>query len=245
MPGTSICVTSGKGGTGKTSFVAGVSAALAVYGQKVLALDMDMGLRNLDISLGLSDKTVFDISDVISGRVDLNKAVTPHHIIPGLCFLAAPLGTDFEEPDIFGVRNLLEEIEKKFDFCLIDSPPGVGYGFDVIASSVQSSIIIVTPDLSSLRDAQVANLALMERGVTNVRLVVNRVEENMMARGFAPGIDYAIDHTGAQLLGIVPEDREVAVAANGGWLVHRNRKSAAAKHYCDIARRILGERVAL
>lgn len=242
---TAICVASGKGGTGKTSVTSGLACCLAALDHKVIAIDADVGLRNLDLVLGLSDSAVFDFTDVLSGRAPLEKALTQHPLIPNLQLLAAPLGTSWEHISIPQMAELVEKIKGMCDYCIIDCPAGLGFGFKLAVEIADRAIVVSTPDVASLRDAQFTRQALKANGIEDIRLVINRVRPKLIKNLEAANIDEAIDRTGIRLLGIVPEDAKVIACANQGVLVFTHMNSPAAKAYRNIARRMLGEQIPL
>lgn len=152
-PGQCIAVASGKGGTGKTSFTAGVGAALALSGRRVLCLDCDIGLRNLDLALGLSDRTLMDFSDVAQNRCSLELAAVEHPKIPGLFLLTAPARPHGRPVTEIQMADLLREVRRRFDFCLLDAPAGLGRGFQLATCAADRCVVVTTADASSLRDA--------------------------------------------------------------------------------------------
>lgn len=242
---TAICVASGKGGTGKTSVASGIACCLAALDYRVVALDADVGLRNLDIVLGLADRAIFDFTDVLSGRAELQKALTQHPLIPNLYLLAAPLGTSFETIDLNAMKELVARLKQSFDYCVIDCPAGLGFGFQLAAAVADRALVVCTPDVASLRDAQLTRSAMCARGITDIRLIVNRVRPKLIRKLESVNIDEAIDKTGIQLLGIVPEDPTVIACANQGTLVFSCMNTPAAKAYRNISRRMLGEQIPL
>ena len=242
---STICVASGKGGTGKTSVTAGISACLAALDHTVVALDSDVGLRNLDLVLGLTERAVFDFTDVILGRASLMQALTQHPLIPNLYLLAAPFGGSRPEIRSDQMKWLTTEIGRHFDYCVIDCPAGIGRWFELVASVSDHAIMVCTPDNASLRDAGPARRMLLSHGVSDIRLVLNRVRPQLIRKMRAVNIDDAIDRTGIQLLGVVPEDQTVIACANRGELVVSHMNSLAARAYRNITRRLLGERLPL
>ncbi len=243
---TAICVASGKGGTGKTSVASGVACCLAALGNRVVVLDADIGLRNMDIVLGVADSALFDFTDVIYGNVELSRALAPHPLVENLSLLSAPLGENAgRDVTAEQLAELVGEIKKICDFCIIDCPAGLDFGFKLAASAADRAILVCTPDAVSLRDAQLTRASLRSRGIEDIRLVVNRVRPSLIRRLAMANIDDAIDKTNTQLIGIVPEDKSVIACANGARLVFSNLKSPAARAYRNIARRITGESVPL
>lgn len=240
--GSVIVITSGKGGTGKTSLTAGIGAALARLGQRVLCLDADVGLRNLDIALGMTDAALMDFSDVMAGRCPLDRAVAPHPGIENLYLLTAPLTLPADFAGEPGFRVLVEEARQTFDWVLVDAPAGLGTGFRLAVSGADRAIAVSTSDPASLRDVQ---RAVSELGdLSPVHLVVNRVKRRLLRRMGAT-IDDAMDAAGLPLLGLVPEDAQVVLAANSGRPVCQVTEKGAARAYVNIARRIRGETVPL
>lgn len=238
--GQVVCIASGKGGTGKTALAAGLSQAIAEMGKTVLLVDLDIGLRNLDLVLGLTDSALFDFTDVLLERTTLEDAVTPHPNCEGLFFLAAPLGIPEEPVTVDALKRFCETVKERYDVCILDCPAGIGEGFSQAASVCDSAIVVCTPDQTSLRDAQMTRHALSERGVQELRLAVNRVR----SRVGGVSLDEAIDRTGIRLLGAIPEDKRVIESANRGELILKKR-TPAAQAYRNMAQRLFGCEVPL
>ena len=241
--GKIIAVVSGKGGTGKTTFTSNIGFALASMGKKVLCLDCDITLRNLDLALGLSDSAFMDFSDVMSGRCTLEEATVHHGKYPSLFLLAAPLAFDGFRVEPAQVKALMAEIREKFDWCLIDAPAGLGQGFQMAACMADQVIVITTTDVSAMRDAQRTAAELSAFPTGTVHLVVGRVSRKVL-RALHTTIDDAIDAAGLPLLGVVPEDPDVPYCLNQG-LVLRERNYYAARAYENIAKRIMGQKAPL
>ena len=243
--GQCIAVVSGKGGTGKTSFTAGVGAALARSGKQVLCLDCDVGLRNLDLALGLSDRALMDFSDVAQGRCSLESAVVEHPRLPGLFLLTAPVRTRGRPVTETQMADLLAEVRKRYDFCLLDAPAGLGTGFLLATAAADRAVVVTTTDPSSLRDAQHTVMELDRFGSGKLHLVVNRVRKKLL-RSMHATIDDAIDKAGLPLIGVVPEDDTLLLSLNRGTpLLLANSQSPAAWAYRNIAARLQGGRVPL
>ena len=237
--GTVITVTSGKGGTGKTSITGAVAASLSLMDRTVLCIDMDIGLRNLDISLGLNDRALMDFSDVALGRCPLARAVVPHPTLKGLSLLTSPMSLPASlTPD--KVRALLDTARSMYDYILIDSPAGLGAGFRLAICGADRAVVVATNDASSLRDAQrtVSELDHMRQ----VHLVMNRIQTKLLRRLRAT-IDDAMDAAGLPLIGVVPEDPYVILCANLGQPLTDRGKRGAALACWNIARRLEGQRV--
>lgn len=237
--GIVIAITSGKGGTGKTSITGGVAAALARRGRSVLCIDMDIGLRNLDISLGVSDRALMDFTDVAQGRCSLERAAVTHPDLPGLSLLTAPLTLpgDLRARQIF---DLMKQARAHYQYVLIDSPAGLGIGFHLSTVYADRAIVVATNDASSLRDAQrtVTELGHLEQ----VHLVMNRIQPKLL-RKLKATIDDAMDAAGLPLLGVVPEDPRVMLSANLGQPLTPSGRAGAADACVNIARRLEGQRV--
>lgn len=242
-----IVIASGKGGTGKTSLAAGVGAALAKQDHKVLVVDGDSGLRNLDIVLGMSDRVVFSFTDVASGMIPLTEAAAHHPDLEKLFLLTAPaepLKSGALTAD--GMRLLVRQAnEEEFDYILIDGPAGLAEEYHAFAAVADEAIIITCGGSGSLRGAERMARVLEDDGVMQVRLVVNRIRRRLIRRGAIGTVDDAMDATGLCLLGIVPEDEAVSVAAGAGKLVQSDKARSAAAAYQNIARRLHGEEVPL
>lgn len=241
--GTSILMTSGKGGTGKTTCTAALASHLAGLGRKTVCVDCDAALRNLDLVLGLSEGVLWDFMDVMEGRTSLKDAVSAHPKIPGLWFLSAPtaLVSDSETP---GFAALMEELKAEYDFVLLDCPAGIGSGFKLAASGADMAIIVSTGDLTSLRDGQRTAAELRGMGVENIRLLVNRVRARAYRR-VRRNIDEIIDTVGARLLGVIREDDRVAEAGNLEIPLMLYKAGLINRQFSRVARRISGEKVPL
>ncbi|MDR3278842.1 MAG: AAA family ATPase [Oscillospiraceae bacterium] len=238
--GKVIVVTSGKGGTGKTTAVAAISSCLAALGHRTLCVDCDAGLRNLDISLGMSDFTVADIADVTDGGMSVADAAHEHPLIPGLFFLSAPGFRSPEEIDHQAMARLFGEARKGFDYCLFDSPAGLGAGFALAVSGADMAILVATGDVSSLRDAQRTAETLRDRGMGELSLLINRLSR----RGWGAllsTLDDVVDDVGARLIGVVREDSAVSLSANTDKPLILYEDRGAARDFLDAARRIAGE----
>ena len=234
-----IAVTSGKGGTGKTSITGGTAASLSLMGRRVLCIDMDIGLRNLDISLGLNDRALMDFSDVALGRCPLARAAVSHPELKNLSLLTAPMSLPAGlTPD--KVRALLDTARTLYDYILIDSPAGLGPGFRLAACGADRALVVATNDASSLRDAQ-RTVAELER-VRQVHLDMNRIQPRLL-RKLRTTIDDAMNAAGLPLIGVVPEDPQVILCANQGIpLTSRGHRGAALACW-NIAQRLEGRQV--
>ena len=237
--GTVITVTSGKGGTGKTTVTGGVASCLARLGKTVLCIDMDIGLRNLDISLGLSDRALMDFADVALGNCPLARAAVSHPDLPNLSLLTAPMRLP---PHVTAgsIRALLRTARDRYDYIFIDCPAGLGPGFQLATCGADRALVVATNDASSLRDAQrtVEELYFLRQ----IHLVMNRIQPKLL-RELRTTIDDAMDAAGLPLIGVIPEDRRVILAANMGRPLILEGRRGAANACLNIAKRIEGYRV--
>ena len=242
--GTAYVVASGKGGTGKTSLVAGVGAALAAAGHRTLCIDADIGLRNLDIVLGMTDRVLMNFADVIEGRCTLEKAAAQHPQLQQLYLLTAPMSLSPGQIQAEQMRTLLQKVREQFAFCLLDAPAGLGTGFRLATCGADRCVVVTCTDASSLRDAQHTVMELNRFPAGRLHLVVNRVRKKLLRQLHAT-IDDAIDKAGLPLLGVVPEDDALPLCLNRGIPVPLAGSQLSAAAYRNIAKRIQGERVPL
>lgn len=236
--GEVIAVLSGKGGTGKTSACAGISTALAASGSRVLCIDLDIGLRNLDISLGLADRAALSFLDISEGGYSLSQAAR-HPSYDTLTFLTAPLNRPAEKIDPAAFGAMLREARQKFDYIFLDAPAGLDAGFRLAALQADRCILVTGPDPASIRDARRTADVLELMGRTELRLIINRVSAQM-ASTMRLTMDDIIDETGIRLLGLVPEDVNVLLAAAYGVPLREQTKKGAAAACARIAKRIQG-----
>ena len=239
--GELIAVLSGKGGTGKTSVCAGLAQALAQSGEQVLCIDCDAGLRNLDISLGLSQFSALSFLDICQGGYSLDMAVR-HPLYPSLAFLTAPVNSPAEEidPEAFGA--MLDNARKTFSFVLLDAPAGIDAGFRLAARFADRILLVTGPDPAAIRDAARAADELERMGKTNVRLIVNRITKKM-ASVLHLTVDDIMDTAGLPLMGLVPEDSNVFMAAAFKQPLLAFTKKGAAAACRRIAKRLQGHKI--
>ncbi len=241
--GELIAIASGKGGTGKTSLCAGFATALAELGETVLCIDCDVGLRNLDISLGLSQEGAISFLDVMQGRYPLEKALQ-HPQYPSLSFLTAPMSCAADAVDPKAFARLVQAARGHFRYILLDAPAGVDAGFKLAAGNADRVLLVTGSDPASIRDAARTAQVLELMGKQNVRLIVNRVSKKMAA-SLGKTIDDIMDFAGLPLLGIVPEDPQVVLSAAFGKPLLQKNKRLAAGACRRIAKRIKGYSVAI
>ena len=237
--GELFAVLSGKGGTGKTSVCAGIATALALEGRKVLCIDCDVGLRNLDISLGISEGGSLSFLDVCKGDYSLERA-EKHPDYPTLSFLTAPMNCHIEDVDPIAFGDMLQQARSLFDYVFLDSPAGVDAGFRLVTGVADRFLLVTGAGPAAVRDASRVGDLLELAGKKNVRLVVNRVDRDMLAT-VRLTIDDVMDTSGLPLIGVVLEDPNVTLAASFGKpLLRYAKRCDAAKAYRRIAKRIQG-----
>lgn len=239
--GELIAVLSGKGGTGKTSLCAGIAEALALQGEKVLCIDCDVGLRNLDIALGISQIGALSFMEVCSGGYDLDMA-TQHPVYPQIRFLTAPMICPVEEIDGEAFGRMLQRARSKFSYVLLDAPAGIETGFRLAARYADRVVLVTSADPAAIRDASRAADVLETMGKNNVRMVINRVNPKMIAV-MGVTVDDIMDQSGLPLLGIVPEDENVVLSAAFRQPLLQYGKKGAAAACKRIAQRIQGQSV--
>ncbi len=236
--GELIAILSGKGGTGKTSLCAGIATALAQQGERVLCIDCDIGLRNLDIALGISELGALSFTEVCSGGYSLDHA-TVHPVYPNLFFLTAPLNCTAAAVDAEDFGKMLSAALSKFHYILLDAPAGIESGFSLAARFAGRVLLVTGPDPAAIRDARRAGEVLELMGKENVRLIVNRInKKTVSAMGLT--VDDIMDEAGLPLLGIVPEDPNVVLSAAFRQPLLGYARSGAAAACRRIAKRIRG-----
>lgn len=241
--GQIICITLGKGGTGKSSFAVNCGAALARNGRSVLLIDADTGLRSLDLMLGVSDSVIYDLGDVLAGSSEPVKAIV-ETAEPGLSLLSAPQTDMDEAPEEEAFARLCKGLSHYYDIVMIDSPAGIGAVVQAAARASTRAVVIATPDPVSTRNAEKAAQMLSRCGIEDMRLVLNRVTPALIRAGLMMNLDQAIDGASLQLIGVVPEDSGVPTAAFSGAPLKPGRKGAALA-YRNIAGRLEGEEIPL
>lgn len=241
--GTIISIVSGKGGVGKTTLCANLAFSLAMAGRTVIAIDGDMGLRNLDILLGMESKVPYDLQDILENRCPISQGVAVHDTLPNLHFI--PGSEDYTaKVDRQAFRRLCHYLGNHYEYVLIDAPAGVGEGFQNAIFCAQRCIVVSTPDLTSVRDA--GRTAGIIAGMRNMQteLVINKVRKQMIKKGYLQNVDQVMDLVSLPLLGLVPHDDAVVICSNRGEILPQS-KSVTAKAFINIAGRIQGEDIPL
>ncbi len=238
-----ITVTSGKGGVGKTTATANISVALAQLGKKVVAIDADIGLRNLDVILGLENRIVYDLVDVVEGRCKLRQAMIKHKAYPDLYLIPAAQTRDKTAVSPSDMVDITQQLRDEFDFILIDSPAGIERGFRNAVAPADDVLIVTNPEVSSVRDADriIGLLEAEEKGPG--KLVINRVKIGMVRRGEMLSMEDVVDILAIKLIGVVPDDESVLLSSNRGEPAAGDLNSKAGQAFRNIARRLSGEEV--
>jgi septum site-determining protein MinD len=241
--GKVIVITSGKGGVGKTTATANIGATLAFQGHKVALVDTDIGLRNLDVVLGLENRIVYDLVDVVEGTCRLKQALIRDKRYDSLYVLPAAQTRDKTAVTPKQMKEVVQELKKAFDYVLIDCPAGIEQGFKNAISGAEHAIVVTVPEVSSIRDADRIIGLLAANDIDAPELLINRIKMDMVKRGDMMAVSDATDILGIKLIGIVPEDEAIVISSNRGEPVTEYSKSIAAKAYANVARRITGEEV--
>jgi septum site-determining protein MinD len=238
-----ITVTSGKGGVGKTTATANIAVALASNNQKVTCIDADIGLRNLDVVLGLENRIVYDIVDVIEGRCRLRQAMIRDKRLPELYLIPAAQTRDKTAVTPEDMVSLCAELGQEMDWILIDSPAGIENGFKNAIAPADSVLVVTNPEVSAVRDADriIGLIEAEEKGPA--KLIINRVNPDLVKRGDMLNPNDILELLAIELIGIVPEDESVVVSTNRGQPVSLNGNAKAGLAFRNIARRLQGESV--
>ena len=241
--GEVIVITSGKGGVGKTTTTANLGSALAMRGKKVVLLDTDIGLRNLDVVMGLENRIVYDIVDVIEGKCKLRQALIKDKRFTDLFLLPAAQTRDKDAINEDEMIRLTQRLKEEFDYIIVDCPAGIEQGFKNAISGADRAIVVTTAEISSIRDADRIIGLLEASNIRNPELIINRIRPDMVKRGEMMDVEDILDLLSIDLIGVVPEDENIITQTNKGEPAVANKKAASGKAYIEIARRILGENV--
>jgi septum site-determining protein MinD len=243
--GEAIVITSGKGGVGKTTTSANLGTALAMFGKKVCLIDTDIGLRNLDVVMGLENRIVYDLVDVVEGRCKTHQALIKDKRFECLYLLPAAQTSDKTAVSPEQMKMLVDELKKDYDYILIDCPAGIEQGYKNAVAGADKAIVVTTPEISSVRDADRIIGLLEQEDIEPPKLVINRIRSHMMENGDSLDVDDITSTLAVDLIGIVQDDENVIKATNSGEPVAMNPNSKASIAYRNIARRVLGESVPL
>ncbi len=244
MTGRVIVITSGKGGVGKTTTNANIGTALAREGKKVVMIDTDLGLRNLDLLLGLENRIVYTIVDVVEKRCKLKQALVKDKKNPNLCLLAAAQTRDKSAVTEEQLKEICEELQKDFDFILVDCPAGIEQGFQNAVAGASEAIVVTTPEMSAVRDAdRIIGLLEAREEIKSYRLLINRVRPNLIKSNDMMSVEDVVEILSAKLIGIIPEDTGIITSTNKGEPIVNDEKSLAGRAYKNVAQRIMGNEV--
>ena len=243
--GESIVVTSGKGGVGKTTTTANIGTGLAALGKSVVVIDGDTGLRNLDVLMGLENRIVFTLLDVVENKCRLKQALIKDKRFPNLFLLPTAQTRDKDDVTPEQMLNLVTELKKEFDYVIIDCPAGIEQGFENAIVGADRALIVVNPEVTSVRDSDRVIGKLDARGLENHQLIVNRINYQMTKNGDMLDVSDILDSLAIKLIGVVPDDRTITVSTNRGEPVVLDNKAAAGQAFRNIARRITGESIPL
>ncbi len=240
MEGKIIVVTSGKGGVGKTTATSSIGAALALEGNRVAIVDMDIGLRNLDVVMGLENRIVFNIVDVVKERCQISQAAIRDRRIENLFLIPASQSDNKDVLTTAGVERTCKKLRKEFDFVIMDSPAGIERGFENSIVGANEALVVCTPDVSAVRDADRVIGLLYARSLTP-KLLVNRIEPQRVERGEMLSHEDVVDVLSIDLIGLVPMDEQVLISSNMGLPIVLQNESKAGRAFKRIARRLNGE----
>ena len=242
MSGRVIVITSGKGGVGKTTTSANIGTALAKAGSSVVLIDTDIGLRNLDLLLGLENRIVYTLVDVVENRCKLKQALVKDKKNPNLCLLAAAQTRDKSAVSEDQLKSICEELKEEYDFILVDCPAGIEQGFQNAVAGATEAIVVTTPEMSAVRDAdRIIGLLEAREEIESYKLLLNRVRPNLVKANDMMGVDDVVDILSCELIGVIPEDTGIITSTNKGEPIVNDDKSLAGQAYKNVAKRIMGE----
>ena len=237
-----IVITSGKGGVGKTTSTANIGTGLARMNKKVVLIDTDIGLRNLDVVMGLENRIIYNLVDVIEGNCRIRQALIKDKRHPELYLLPSAQTKDKSAVSPEQMIKLTEELREEFDFVLLDCPAGIEQGFRNAIAGADKALVVTTPEVSAIRDADRIIGLLEADGIQDIHLIINRLRPDMIARGDMMSVDDVTEILAVNLLGTILDDEQIVIAANQGEPLS-GQKSQAEEEYRNICRRLLGEEV--
>ena len=241
--GEVLVITSGKGGVGKTTTTANIGTSLAMLGKKVVVIDADIGLRNLDVVLGLENRIVYDIVDVVEGVCRLKQALIRDKRFDGLYLLPAAQTKEKTAVSPEQMQKLCNELKEMFDFVIVDCPAGIEQGFKNAIAGADRAVVVTTPEISAVRDADRIIGLLEAAELRNPELIINRIRIDMVKKGDMMNIEDMTDILAIKLLGIVPDDEYIVISTNKGEPAAKDESSMAGKAFRNIAKRITGEEI--
>lgn len=240
-----IVVTSGKGGVGKTTTTANIGTGLAQMGKKVVVVDADIGLRNLDVVMGLENRIVYDLVDIVEKKCKMKQGLIKDKRLEGLYLIPAAQTKDKTAVNPDQMIELTNELKESFDYVIVDCPAGIEQGFKNAIAGADRALVVTTPEVSAVRDADRIIGLLDASGISDHKLIVNRIRPDMVKRGDMMDVDDILDILAVDLIGIVPDDEAIVVSTNRGEPVVTDKNSLAGKAYNNIVNRIMGNEVPL
>lgn len=237
--GKVILIASGKGGVGKTVFASNAGAKLAQEGYKVVLIDMNMGLRNLDICLGLENRVVYDVADVLAGMCRIKQALIKDRRFPELYLMSAPQNKQKAEITPLHMKVLCNKLKRNFDFIIIDAPAGIGEDLAVAAAGADSAVIVTVPEYAAVRDADMLDQLLLEMGIKKRTYVINKVLANLIGTGLVPSIAEIAEIMRPDMAGIIQYDENIHIAANNGLPIVYREGTYIEKNFKKILERIV------
>lgn len=238
--GKVILVSSGKGGTGKTMFTVNLGTILAQRGKRVMLMDLDMGLRNMDIYLGMENKVVYNIMDVVSGICRIKKAMIKVDGLDSLYFMAASPTRDDRDITPLHMQVLCNKLKKYFDYIIIDCPAGIGDMLDVGMAAADQVVIVTEPEAASLRDADITERYLMKHKIMNTCFVINKVKVELMRSGFVPNLSTILNMFKGPVMGIIQDDDNIHISTNKGIPIVCKKGTYIERNFQEITDKIVG-----
>lgn len=237
--GKVILIASGKGGVGKTIFTTNAGAKLAQEGYKVVLIDMNMGLRNLDIYMGLENKVVYDVADVLSGVCRIKQALIKDRRFPDLFLMSAPQNKQKTEITSLHMKVLCNKLKRTFDYILIDAPAGIGDDLMLAGAGADAAVIVTVPEYAAVRDADMLDQVLLEMGIKKRTFVINKVKANLIATGLVPGLSEISEVMRPPMAGIIQYDDNIHIAANNGIPIVYKEGTYIERNFKKIVDRII------